>query len=296
MIELRKLLSAALAALAVLAAGGAALEGAHAAPEERWHSDEFKNPESVVRDANNEFYYVSNINGAMLEKDGNGFISKIRPDGTMVEAQWLKGLNAPKGMAISGNTMFIADIDELVIVDIGKAEITGRLPVKDAKFLNDVAAAPDGRVFVSDSGTNTIWLHQNGGLAPWVADPILNAPNGLAVEGERLIVASIGTMPHPDKPGRPGHLLAVSLSDKKISDLGDGSPVGYLDGVEPLGGGRYLATDFINGALYKVDASGKSETLMPFEHGAADLAYDPGAQLAIVPLTSANAVMALKVD
>lgn len=290
-----KRLMASMAAFTALAAF-AVLEPASADPQALWEADGFKNPESVVRDPEGKFLYVSNIAGEMLEKDGNGFISRITPDGKVAELAWVTGLNAPKGMAIIGNTLFVADIDELVLIDMERRVITERFPAEDAKFLNDVAAAPDGRVFVSDTGTNTIWVYENDAFQPWLSDPVLNAPNGLLVEGDKLIVAAIGTMPADGKEGTPGHLLSVPLAGKAVETLGDGSPVGYLDGVEPLEDRRYLATDFISGALYAVDASGKFDTLVIFEKGAADLAYDPAAKLAVVPLTSADKVVGFQVE
>src|SRR5690606_35068148 len=121
--------------------------------------------------------------------------------------------------------------------------------------------------------------------SPWLVDAKLNAPNGLLVQGDKLIVAAIGKMPEgEDDAGSPGHLLQVGLADKSVNDLGDGSPVGFLDGVEPLGDGQYLVTDFISGALYKVGDDGKSSTLMTFSKGAADQAYDPASKTVIVPL------------
>lgn len=296
MIRLREISFAVYTASATLAAFAVLAWPAAADPQVLWETGGFKNPESVVRDSQGQFLYVSNINGEMLEKDGNGYISRITPEGKVAELTWVTGLNAPKGMAIIGTTLFVADIDELVLVDMERRAITERFPAKDAKFLNDVAAGPDGRVFVSDSGTNTIWVYENGTFQPWLSDPKLNAPNGLLVQGEKLIVAAIGTMPAEGKEGTPGHLISVDLASKDIKVLGDGSTVGYLDGVEPLEDGGYLVTDFISGELKSVTVSGKSETLTTFEKGAADHAYDPALGLAVVPLTSGNKVVGFQVE
>src|SRR5215831_227134 len=81
-------------------------------------SDSFNAPESVLYDPQADIYLVSNINGTPLAKDNNGFISRVSPDsGKVVQLKWIAGgangvtLNAPKGMGIVGDTLFVADID-----------------------------------------------------------------------------------------------------------------------------------------------------------------------------------------
>src|SRR5262249_52756837 len=76
----------------------------------------FKTPESVLYDPEQDLYLVSNINGKPIDADSNGFISKVSPEGKVVELMWIDGskktssLNAPKGLAISGNLLYVADI------------------------------------------------------------------------------------------------------------------------------------------------------------------------------------------
>ena len=67
---------------------------------------------------------MSSINGQILEKDGNGYISRLSPDGKVVSAKWVTGLNAPKGLRSAGGVLWVADIDEVVAIDIG----SGRSP------------------------------------------------------------------------------------------------------------------------------------------------------------------------
>lgn len=292
---MKKLLSYGIAFTMAMALSAAMAPG-YAAPKALWEIGKFANPESVVRDTKDGTLYVSNINGEMLDKDGNGYISKLSPDGLQLEEEWVKGFDAPKGLAIVGGTLYVADIDKLVVVDIAKKAIVKTYNAAGAKFLNDVAADSSGRVFVSDSFGNAIWTLDGDAFTLWLEDAKLNAPNGLLVQGDKMIVAAIGKMPEGDDAGSPGHLLEIGMSDKSIRDLGDGSPVGFLDGVEPLGNGQYLATDFIHANLYQVDSSGKSTTLVTFPKGAADPAYDPASKTVIVPLTAANQVVAYQLD
>ena len=87
---------------------------------------------------------MSNINGGVTDKDGNGYISRLTPDGRVVNAKWATGLNGPKGLRGVGSTLWAADIDEVVGIEIASGRITSRVKIDGASFLNDLATAPDG--------------------------------------------------------------------------------------------------------------------------------------------------------
>src|SRR5690606_14202619 len=103
-----------------------------------WETDTvLTTAESTLYDKDNDIIYVSNINGNHSEKDGNGFISRMEADGTISQLQWVAGLNAPKGMAIMGDKLYVTDIDELVEINIADSSIANKYPVEGATFLND---------------------------------------------------------------------------------------------------------------------------------------------------------------
>src|SRR5262245_45148790 len=135
---------------------------AAAAPQLLWETKGLAQPESVVKDPATGAIYISNIAGAVMQKDGNGFISRLKPDGTIIERQWVKGLNAPTGLALRDRTLYVADVDELVEINAASAEILNRYPAKGAIFLNDVAVDQDGTVYVSDTPMNPIWRRRDG--------------------------------------------------------------------------------------------------------------------------------------
>lgn len=117
-----------------------------------WVTTGLKTPESVLPDPGGEFAYVSNIDGQPLEKDGKGFISKISlKDGTLIEPQWATGLNAPKGMALVKDRLYVSDLDRLAEIDTKTGKIVASYDVQNPGFLNDVAADGEGRVYMSDS-------------------------------------------------------------------------------------------------------------------------------------------------
>ncbi len=132
---------------------------AHAAdPELVWTVEGLEKPESVFYDAKRDVIYVSNVSGGMMDKNGSGFIAMISPDGKMVTRQWVTGLDAPKGMTMHGDTLYVSDIDRLVAIDVESGEIAGDWSAENAQFLNDLAVDGEGRIYVSDLLTNTIHI------------------------------------------------------------------------------------------------------------------------------------------
>jgi hypothetical protein len=279
-------------------------------------------PESAYYHAGSNAIYVSSINGQILDKDGNGFISKLSPDGKVVSAKWVTGLNAPKGIRSVGNTLWVADIDEVVSIDIKKGQIKAHVKVEGAQFLNDLASAPDGTVYVSDSNLSRIYAVKDGKSSVFVegAD-IVEQPTGLLVDGDQLILGTIGPAPargagagrgpapaappargRGDAPPAPaqargrgpapnGHLFAF---DRKTRLRGRVTvePVGGIDGIELDGQGGLLVTDVIGARLLRVSAAGKVEVLAKFSAGGADFGYIAKTRTAVVPFLFSNSVAA----
>jgi DNA-binding beta-propeller fold protein YncE len=263
-----------------------------------------KNPESVAYSAKQNVLFVSNVNGKPDQKDQNGFISKVSlSNGSIIELNWVAGLNAPKGIAISndGSKLYVSDVTDLVEIDITSGKIIKRLNALGSSFLNDVVADNQGNIYVSDTGINTIYkLDGNSGnsaLQVSLQSPQLNGPNGLLVDNikNKLIVVSLGPL---SKPG--GGIEVVDLKNKTISTLGkEGttSPFGGLDGiVSNAAETRYYVTDNPAGKVYAVNADGTGYVTLIDLHtqGAADLGSIPGQSMIIIPLMQDNKLVAYK--
>lgn len=261
--------------------------------EKVWEIGGVKNPESVSYDARNNVLYVSSVNGPPAAKDGNGFISRVSLDGKMLTPEWITGLDGPKGTDVINGKLYVSDIDKLVEIDIASGTISHRYPAEGAKFLNDVAAGADGTVYVSDSATQTLYQLRNGRLEAWLTNAKLNGPNGLLVEKNRLLVASMGTFTQKGPQG-DGQLLAVSLADKSISSVSD-QALGNLDGLEADGDKGYYLTNWPAGKLLYLPRSGSVRELLSVEPGTADLEYIPSRHLIVIPLMMSSKVVAYRV-
>lgn len=233
-------------------------------------AEPFAVPESAIYDAAHDRVIVSNINGGFTEADGNGYLTTIAPDGALIQQDWVTGLDGPKGMAIWDGRLFVADVRGLVEIDLDASKIVAIHEAPSAQFLNDVTASDDA-VFVSDLMTDTIWQFKDGSLMPWVTSPTLSHPNGIAWDGERLLVGSWGQGLHEDfTTDAPGDLLSVDPQTLDIAVVA--SAVGNIDGVV-ASKGRVIVSDWVKGELIKIQ-EGVPVTVAAYPTGLADIGSD----------------------
>lgn len=261
-----------------------------------WETEGFDGPESAVHDSEAGALYLSNVNGAPNEADGNGYVSKLSVAGEVMDKEWVTGLDAPKGMALHDGMLYVSDINKLIVIDTASGEVAATHEAPDAVFLNDVTAHEDGRVFVSDMATNSVHLLEGDSFAVWLQDDALENPNGLLAEDDRLLVGAWGVMNEDFSTDVPGHMKAIDYASKEITSLGGGEPIGNLDGVEADGKGGYLVTDWMSGGLYRFAADGSSELLMDLNQGSADHEVMEAEGIAIIPMMMDGKVTAYKVD
>lgn len=240
---MRNLMGMALAAL-VVATPAWAVDLEHL-----WTLEGFNNPESIVLGPDGETLYITNVAGEAAEADGEGFISRVSLTGQLLERQWSAGLNAPKGIASDGDSLFVSDIDALVQIDLVSGEIIQRLPIPGAAFLNDVAIAPDGAVLISDSAGARIYRVEGNDISIHAEGDWLSGANGLLFEGATLLISTMGT-------SALFALDAPAAAPRQISgDLGNG------DGIAVLGNGQYLVSEW-PGRLFLVASGDDPQTLI----------------------------------
>ena len=254
-------------------------------------TDGIKNPESVFYDAASGFIYSSQIDGAPDAKDGNGRIAKLNGDGSVVKADFVTGLNAPKGVRVCNGTLYVADLGEVVAADVATGEVKAHVAIPDSKFLNDVTC--DGaKAYVSDMMGNTIYAIEDGKASVAAAGPELEFPNGLLVDGGKFIIGGWGSAPKADfTTDTPGHIFSYDPATKKKT-LITKKTIGNIDGLESDGNGGYLATDYIKGKLYHVTPAGDFKEVRTFKSGAADIGYVPASKILLVPHMNESQVAA----
>jgi DNA-binding beta-propeller fold protein YncE len=240
-------------------------------------------PESVMYDPNAEILYVSNISGKPTLKNGKGFISKVNLDGSIHTLFWVTGLNAPKGMGISGNTLYVTDIDRIIAIDIPTGSMRKAWGVAGAKFLNDIAVHRSGRVYITDMVTKAIHVIDSGRLTTFLTLDY-NKPNGLFVAGDTLWA---GTAEGIIKIDTFTGTYAMALEH-----------AGGIDGIKPLGDSRYIVSDWKG----KIQIIGKDRAPVVLSDtsaekiNAADFEYIPSTHLVIVPTFFDNRVAAYQLE
>lgn len=285
--------------LILLAAMAPSVAAAEVSLTEVWTLQEgLDRPESVVYDVERDVLYVSNIGGAPSEKDGNGYLARVSPSGELVEEKWVTGgMHAPKGLALKGNRLYVADIDTLVVVDVAAGEIVARHQVNASgtPFLNDVTIDADGHVYVSDSSTGRIYRLHEAAFQVWLETPEIQSPNGLHVVDGKLIAAAADAT--AEKAGASRYLRVIDLETRRVEPLAGRTPIGGVDAVEPDEYGGYFLSDWPAGkVMYFPADNGRVQLLKDLGQGTADLEYVAAQRMVYLPIMMSDQLVGYRVN
>lgn len=251
-----------------------------------------ESPNSFVGDESGQDFYISNINGAPEERDNNGFITKLDASGKILSLKFIQGgvanvlLHAPKGMALVGHTLYVADLDQLKGFDTtsGKPLMSVSFPVSPSGkhvSLTDVAAGPNGLLYASDQNANSIYridITSDHRVTLLIHDARLAGPSGIAV--------------HP----KTGHVIAVSWEEGKILEI---APDGRLTELESNGfftgrfqnlsgvdfdrWGNMYVSDFSKGKIWRITRDHRFQVIAEYLPTPADIGIDRTNNLILVP-------------
>lgn len=256
----------------------------------------FSVPESAVHDADQDVYFVSNINGAPMAKDDNGYISRIDAETGEIEAKWIDGadedvsLHGPRGLSIAGDYLYAADIDSLRWFDRVTGEQVGTAAIPNSLFLNDVFALPDGTVYLTDLGM----AGETEGPPPAPRDSVYRVNGPDQVEQ----IASGQSLNRPDGVWiHNGEIWIASFSTKEVYRLENGQkkdiqtlPQGILDGLIILPDGTFLVSSWDGNGIYAGPRGGPFELIVSEINSPADFGLDTNRNLLIVPHLDENMV------
>jgi outer membrane protein assembly factor BamB len=246
-----------------------------------WTSkDGLKTPESALVDTKSGIIYVANVNEKPWEKDGNGFISKLSLTGDILSLEWVKGLNGPKGMGISKGKLYVTDITEVAEIDLKSGQILNKYTHEKAQNLNDITVGDDGTVYISDSKGNCLYKIAGKQLEIVTEFETGVKTNGLFYEKGKLLL------------GYANSLASLDLKTKKVSTLVDNT--GYIDGIEAVGDGSYLISDWA-GHINVVKPGSPNLLILDSTSekiNAADIEFDPTSKILYVPTFFDNHIVA----
>lgn len=261
-----------------------AMSGPPAGVQQIWQTpQELKVPESVMYDPARDILYVSNIAGQPTEKNGEGFIAQVSLDGTIKKLRWVTGLNAPKGMGIFKNTLYVTDIDRIHAIDIPSGKITRTWDVEGAKFLNDIAIDKVGNVYISDMNANVLYAIKNAKV-DLLAVLKQNSPNGMLMQDDRLLV------------GTAQGVFSVDTASKAVQE--QIAHKGGIDGLKHLSNGKYIVSDW-QGKVQLIQ-KGKPPIVLSDttkeKINAADLEFIPEKKMILIPTFFDNRVVAYRLS
>ena len=249
----------------------------------KWKTDSvLRVPESVLYDAGKNVLYVACIDGNADEKDGKGSVAKVSTSGKIEKLDWVTGLDAPKGMGLFKNNLYVSDITRVDVIDITTGKVTDKIEIDGAQFLNDITVDKKGDVYVSDSKTSKIYVLKNKKVELYYENAEFKGTNGLlALADGGLYILDFGN----------GFNYKLS-ADKKLTKFAVTSE--GADGVVLAGKDEYLVSNW-HGEVYFVGADGKSQKVLDTKDqkiSAADIEYDMKTKMLFVPTFFANSVMA----
>lgn len=206
----------------------------------------FSSPESVVVAGDDVF--VSNLGVKLepMEKDGDGFISRLDRQGNIKNLKWAEKLNGPKGMIAVDGTLYVADIDRVVGYRVrdGKQVFELDLSSSGAKFLNAFARYDDRRLLLSSTDISKVFVIdlKSRKFSELAFDTPPKGPNGMKKAGNHLIVVEWGTDGQANGAIKTYRLEGMSARlDKEYTP----SPTGYFDGVVDIGANRWLISNWV---------------------------------------------------
>jgi hypothetical protein len=249
----------------------------------KWQTDTLlKVPESVYFDAGQQLLYVSNIDGAPDGMDGKGSIGKVGLDGKIIQVDWVTGLNAPKGMGIFHDRLYVADLDAVAVIDVKAGKLIKRIPVEGAIFLNDITIDNNGIVYVSDTRNKKLFRLEKEVPALFIDH--LQSPNGLLFHHDTLYVLDNGSMFKVEK-------------DRTLTRIADGMEA-QTDGIEHVTGNDFIVSCW-PGVIYYIRADGTKEKLLDTtgdKSNTADIGYDAKTRMVYVPTFFKNSIVAYQLQ
>ncbi len=242
-------------------------------------------PESAVFDKKSKAIYVSNVNSIKSSNpwvDNNGYISKLNIKGDVLKLKWVGKLQAPKGLAIYKNYLFVSDLNQVVKIDIANGKIVNRfLAPKGINKLNDITCSPIKKAcFVSDSGTKKVFEVSVDGKFKLIYDREKSSnaeQNGLFLDGNFLIMQ-----------GEVGKLKSLNLNTKKVSIISNNLGIA-IDGITKYKNRGYLVSTW-SGGVYFINKTGDSKKILGDKFNTADISYSNVLDLLLVPNFSHNII------
>lgn len=241
-------------------------------------SGEFCEPETVLPLPDGTLL-VSNVCD-FLER-GNGFLSLLDARGEPLDWRIVEGLDAPLGMALTDDRLYVVDNNRLRVFRWPGYE---PLEVVDLEttVANDVAVTAVGVAYVTDTAKHmVVEVDPAGGTTVFTGKAQFKGANGIELSGHHLYVGG-------------ERLWRVDIEKQTVEKLGP-EWLSDIDGIEFERDGTLQVTP-VAGPLIRYRGEDDFEVLGGDGVSSANHGYAPGLGLALIPTGFDNTVIAIRVD
>lgn len=265
----------------------------------------FNQPENLVYDSVGDVFLVSNMGGGNAARDDNGFISRVAPDGRVLSLRWIAGgsngvvLDAPKGLAIRGDTIAVADIGGVHLFD-RRTGTPLRTIALHGLVMNDVAYDDAGTMWITDTGPDrtpapidtskdmdAVWMVRPRSSPMAVARGLdLERPDGIVVDGVGAVISTFGG----------ARLERVGGGTKGNWSTVAALPAGRLDGLRRLSDGTLVLTSWDAKTVWRLDEAHVPRPIITGIESPAGVALDTRRHRLALTSMNGNALYVVPLD
>lgn len=250
-------------------------------------TENMKACESAVYYKKGKIIYASIIGG---KEPGDGSVATVSFDGGLINYDFIDGLEDPKGIAITKDKLYVSDVTVLVEADRKTGKILKRHTTNSDAFFNDVAIAPNGDVYVSDTRNSEIYvLNQAGTFSLWLEDDALDYPNGLLIIDNTMYVASWGGSE------KGGAVSTINMNTKEIVAISE--KIGNLDGIQVYDKQHLIISDWGSGKIHLLDiTNGTTKEVLKVDYSVGDIAYLQDKKILLLPMNKQSKLMIYEME
>lgn len=240
-------------------------------------SGEFCEPETVLP-LPDDTLLVSNV--CDFKKQGNGFLTLLDATGQTIDWRIVEGLDAPLGMTLAGNRLYVVDNNQVKVLHWPGYEPLETIAL-DTAVANDIAVAPDGTIYVSDTGKHQVIKRApDGSQTVLTGESRFESANGLGLHGDYLYVGG-------------ARLWCINLADYSVKTIGP-EWLADIDGIEFEAGGTLQITP-VGGPLIRYRRDGSADAFVGKGISSANHGYSEKLKLAFIPTGFDNTVIAIRI-
>lgn len=237
----------------------------------------FCEPETVLP-LPDDTLLVSNVCG--INEPGKGYLTLLDAEGQAIDWRHVVGLDSPLGMALSGDQLYVVDNNRVKVFRWPEFEFLETIEL-ETSVANDIAVAPDGTIYVTDTAKHHVVLRRPDGTRSILnVESQFRLANGIELHGKWLYVGG-------------ERLWRVDLERMSVETVGP-EWLADIDGIEFESDDTLQITP-VAGPLIRYRSDDEIEILAGPGVSSANHGFAPALGLALIPTGYDNTVIAIRI-